>query len=430
MDSTVEISLLTIVGAGVVLGALLGIVFVLVRSRRHHARRLAAVGVRLEEAPVLDGKGAIDRLLGQLEEGIDRALLDRGEATTARDRLMQALQAVPHGVVICDDAGEVIWRNDQAERLARGRHADAVVDRTVRELLAETLAADDERRRSIDLFGPPRRVMELRALPLADGWRHTGAVAIVEDVSEQRRVEAMRRDFVANISHELKTPVGALALLGETIAAEDDPEVISRLAGRVHRESRRVARIIDDLLDLSRIEAEEAPSRERVAVHLLMAEAVERVKPLAHTRRISIEAPEPEPDLAVICDRRQVVSALHNLLENAIKYSERESSVEIRAGHDVEGSVALTVRDSGIGIPGRDLERIFERFYRVDRGRSRDTGGTGLGLAIVRHVVNNHDGEIVVESREGEGSTFTLRLPGAVTASISEPAWTATETSV
>jgi two-component system sensor histidine kinase SenX3 len=224
--------------------------------------------------------------------------------------------------------------------------------------------------------------------------------------------------------------VGALALLGETIAAEDDPEVISRLAGRVHRESRRVARIIDDLLDLSRIEAEEAPSRERVAVHLLMAEAVERVKPLAHTRRISIEAPEPEPDLAVICDRRQVVSALHNLLENAIKYSERESSVEIRAGHDVESSVALTVRDSGIGIPGRDLERIFERFYRVDRGRSRDTGGTGLGLAIVRHVVNNHDGEIVVESREGEGSTFTLRLPGAVTASISEPAWTATETSV
>jgi two-component system sensor histidine kinase SenX3 len=204
--------------------------------------------------------------------------------------------------------------------------------------------------------------------------------------------------------------VGALGLLAETLGAEDDPDVVRRLAARMQLESQRVARIIDDLLDLSRIESEEAPLREPVPVHLVLAQAVERIRPAADHRGIGIDAAEPPPRLTVLGDRRQLVSALYNLLENAVKYSDEGSDVQVRARTDGV-SVELSVRDRGIGIPGRDLERIFERFYRVDHSRGRDTGGTGLGLAIVRHVAANHRGEVLVESHEGEGSTFTLRLP-------------------
>ena len=171
-----------------------------------------------------------------------------------------------------------------------------------------------------------------------------------------------------------------------------------------------MARTIDDLLELSRIEAHELPSRDPVPVHLIVAEAVDRTRPAAELRRIEIRAREPSSRLTVIGDRRQLVSAVANLLDNAVKYSDEDSTVDVLARTDGR-MVELDVRDRGVGIPTRDLERVFERFYRVDRARGRDTGGTGLGLAIVRHVVSNHEGEVRVRSREGEGSTFTLRLP-------------------
>jgi two-component system sensor histidine kinase SenX3 len=176
-------------------------------------------------------------------------------------------------------------------------------------------------------------------------------------------------------------------------------------------EAERLGRIIEDLLDLSRIEAEEAPSREPVPVRVVVAEAVERLRPVAEHRGIRLESDEPAYTLAIVGDRRQLVSALHNLLDNAIKYSEVGSSVHVVVRHE-DDTIEIDVADHGIGIPSRDLERIFERFYRVDRARSRDTGGTGLGLAIVRHVASNHGGDVRVTSREGAGSTFTLRLPG------------------
>jgi two-component system sensor histidine kinase SenX3 len=245
---------------------------------------------------------------------------------------------------------------------------------------------------------------------LNDGSRTIGAVAIIEDVSEGRRLEAVRRDFVANVSHELKTPVGALALLAETLAEEEDQAVTQRLSRRMQIEAARVGRIIEDLLDLSRLEAEESPVREPVAMHVVVGQAVEQVRPAAELRRITLGVSEVPRRLRVLGDRRQLVSAVFNLLENAIKYSEKGSSVEVECLTDGR-EVALSVRDHGIGIPTRDLERIFERFYRVDRSRGRDTGGTGLGLAIVRHVTTNHGGHVEVDSREGEGSTFTIRLP-------------------
>jgi two-component system sensor histidine kinase SenX3 len=248
-----------------------------------------------------------------------------------------------------------------------------------------------------------------------------GVLAIIEDISERRRLEDIRRDFIANVSHELKTPIGALGLLAETLQFERDPEVANRLAQRINSESFRVNRIIEDLLDLSRIESEGSPSREPVPVSLFVADAIERIRTSAEQHDVRLEFVEPGNNFVIVGDRRQLVSAVHALLENAVIYSPTGGSVEVtiervEAVTDEEGEtigpfVHVNIKDEGVGIPSKDLERIFERFYRVDPGRARETGGTGLGLSIVRHVAQNHGGNVLVDSREGEGSTFTLELP-------------------
>ena len=378
-------------------------------ARRSLARRLGDAATRLEEGAVApDGRG-LERTVGRLERAVDRAVLRVGEAATTANRLGGALQSIAHGVVVCDDNGDIVYRNDVAAAFSSARHGDALVAAAIADLLRSALGGDHATQ-TLELFGPPRRTLVISVVPL-DDERHTiGALAVVEDVSDRRRLEAVRRDFVANISHELKTPIGALSLLAETLLAEDDPRVARRMAERMLAEAFRVSRTIDDLLELSRIEAEEAPRREPVPVHLVVAEAVDRIRPAADQRHIELRVQEPPRRLTLLGDRRQLVSAVFNLLENAVKYSDPDSEVELAARTDGR-SVEISVRDHGIGIPQRDLERVFERFYRVDRARSRETGGTGLGLAIVRHVASNHDGDVRVESREGDGSTFTLRLP-------------------
>ncbi len=319
------------------------------------------------------------------------------------------------GVVVAGVSGRVHYRNAAADVFA-GTHAGLLVDDTVDRLLASALDGHEERQ-NLELYGPPRVAVVVTASPLPGG----GAMVTLEDVSERRRVDAVRTDFVANISHELKTPVGALAVLAETLAdsAEDDvdTEVVRRIAGRIVDESHRVARTIDDLMELSRIELGEEPLRDLVDVADIVDGAIERVRPLAELRRIDVTTLEMPRGVRVSGDRRQLVSALGNLVENAVKYSESGSEVQVRVR--VEGQFAeLMVADNGIGIPATDHDRIFERFYRVDKARSRDTGGTGLGLSIVRHVATNHGGEVLVSSREGEGSTFVLRIP---TATVPEP---------
>jgi two-component system sensor histidine kinase SenX3 len=204
--------------------------------------------------------------------------------------------------------------------------------------------------------------------------------------------------------------MGAIGLLAETLLSENEPEVAQRLAHRIHTEAFRISRVIDDLLDLSRIESEESPPREPVLINLVMAEAAERVRAAADQRDVKVALDEPTPPIAVLGDRRQLTSAVYNLLENAVKFSYEGGEVDC-IGKIVSDEITVSVVDHGVGIPTRDLERIFERFYRVDHGRSRETGGTGLGLAIVRHVAQNHHGSVHVESREGEGTTFTLHLP-------------------
>ena len=370
-----------------------------------------------EDVALLAGsRGSLGALLVAAEHVVAAETSRRAAQQLELERLAEAMSAAPQGVVVCDEHGIVRYRNEAGLVFSGARHGEALAERAVVELLTTALQRGPAEQ-YLELYGPPRRTLLISARPLG-GPSVVGAVAIIDDVSERRRLDAVRRDFVANVSHELKTPVGALGILAETMQSEDDPEVSRRLAARMHLEAFRVARIIDDLLDLSRIESEEAPVREPVAVNLVVAEAVERMRPLAEHRRISIETSEPPRRLSVVGDRRQLVSALHNLLENAVKYSDEGSSVQVRARAVADSThdrtwIELSVKDHGIGIPGRDLERIFERFYRVDRARARDTGGTGLGLAIVRHVATNHRGDVRVSSREGEGSTFTLRLPAA-----------------
>jgi len=455
-------------------------------GRQALTQRLTALGSRLGLHPPSEDSG-LENALAYLEEVTGAASEAVAEASADAIRLRRAIDALPQGVVLCDDTGKVIYQNAPANALMTSRLGDALAAHAVTELIEEAWH-DGAAERTLDLYGPPPRTLSVRALLIDDGRRSLGVIALIEDVSERRRLEMVRRDFVANVSHELKTPMGALGLLAETLVVEPDAEVAKRLANRIHTEAFRVSRIIDDLLDLSRIEAEAAPPREPVLVNLVMAEAVERVRAAADQRGIAIVLYEPSPPVAVIGDRRQLVSALHALLENAVTYSYENSTVTVTgticreaigrgdvvdlaseepnmvlnngpvvgvlshhpastgapaqsgsgdtttasasafvpgvirlagSGDPASGSgedneretVRVSVADHGLGIPSRDLERIFERFYRVDHGRSRNTGGTGLGLSIVRHVANNHQGRVDVESREGEGSTFTLVLP-------------------
>ncbi|MEO5842830.1 MAG: ATP-binding protein [Acidimicrobiales bacterium] len=344
-----------------------------------------------------------------LERSVDRVMQHDDDVESERQRLESALSAMTQGAVVADRDGRVVLRNSYAESFVDARHGDALVESAIRDLIAQALRGEASDR-EIDLFGPPKRTMLVHASPLMDDDVLIGAIAIIDDITEQQRIDAIRRDFVANISHELKTPIGALVVLADALNDEEDPAVIQRLAARMRDEGFRVNRIVDDLLVLSRIEGEGLVERERICIADVVSSAVDRVHPAADKHHISIRVAPIEPLVALIGDRRQLTSALFNLLDNAIKYSEPGSTVQVRVAN-TNDEVSLVVQDHGIGIPAKDLDRIFERFYRVDQARSRETGGTGLGLSIVRHVVRNHGGEVTVISREGEGSTFTLILP-------------------
>jgi two-component system sensor histidine kinase SenX3 len=401
----VTVFLALLVGA---LATVLVLVFV---GQKRLARRLVVAGGRLSADVVPHGSGLAEAT-SVIERAVDRSLQRGGEGSVVEARLASALAVIPQGVVVFDDLGGIAYRNEVAAGYLTARHGEALVEEAIAELAADASARTDGvvPVRTVDLFGPPRRTLVLKGVRLRRDGSQLGVLVVIDDVTDRRRLEAVRRDFVANISHELKTPVGALGLLAETLLAEDDPAVSQRLAERMLTEAFRVGRTIDDLLELSQIEADEEARREEVPVQRFIAEAVDRVRPAAEQQGISIEVEEPAARLAVAGDRRQLVSATYNLLENAVKYSDPGSTVQVRARTDGRWA-DIEVQDHGIGIPRRDLERVFERFYRVDRARSRETGGTGLGLAIVRHVASNHDGDVKVTSSEGEGSTFTLRLP-------------------
>jgi two-component system sensor histidine kinase SenX3 len=261
-------------------------------------------------------------------------------------------------------------------------------------------------------FGGRTTSFAVRVAPLSGTVGGGLVLVLAEDQTESRRVEEVRRDFVANVSHELKTPVGALALLAETIEdAADDAEAVRRFAGRMRQEAARLTFLVQDLITLSRIQAAEPiPDPRPVEVDAVVAEALDRCRMKANARGIAL-ASAGVRGLTVLGEEDLLVTAVRNLLENAVVYSPERTRVLVSVKKPGDGGVEISVTDQGIGIPERDLERIFERFYRVDPARSRATGGTGLGLAIVKHVTAAHGGRVTVRSVEGAGSTFTLWLP-------------------
>lgn len=238
------------------------------------------------------------------------------------------------------------------------------------------------------------------------------SLLIAQDLSEERRLNDVRRDFVANVSHELKTPVGALSLLAEAVqAADTDIEQVRHFTSRMQIEVKRLTAMISDLVALSQVQGDSALRNSApVQVQNIIAEAVDATKISAEKQHIEVSISEdPEPG-RIFGDEQQLVTALSNLISNAIKYSPTHTKVGV-GSRRVGNMIEISVTDQGPGIPEGDIERIFERFYRVDPARSRDTGGTGLGLAIVKHVCANHGGECTVWSQLGQGSTFTLRIP-------------------
>jgi two-component system sensor histidine kinase SenX3 len=397
--------ILALVIVAAALGALAGGLAV----QRRTVRRLKRLVTQIQPDHARFPRVNLTSALDHLEKAVAR---EQATATAVRfsvERLRHSLDALPTGVVVADERGAIVLRNEAACHFLGVRHADVLVDQAVGSHLRSALAGD-HRRQTLELYGPPKRTIVVTAVPVDNETGTFAALATIEDVTDRSRLEAMRTDFVANISHELKTPVGALALLAEAIIGEDESSVVTRLAEKMVSEAHRMGRTIEDLLELSRIELGESPHREVVSVGLVAAEAIERVRNLAEQRGIAIDVVEPSRWLTAIGDRRQLVSAVANLVENGVKYSDPGAPVEVSARTDGMW-VDIVVRDRGIGIPARDLDRIFERFYRVDRARSRETGGTGLGLAIVRHVATNHGGSVSVTSQEGGGSTFTLRIP-------------------
>jgi len=265
--------------------------------------------------------------------------------------------------------------------------------------------------------GAPSRHVTARVAPLGSRL----VLALVEDRTRERRVEAVRRDFVANVSHELKTPVGAIRLLAEAVAdAADDPEAVRRFSSRMLTESDRLTQLVQQIIELSRLQGDEpleAPTT--VDVDGVVETAVDTSAIDAQNKRIRVHVAGAH-GLQVFGSEEQVLAAVTNLVANAVAYSDPGSSVSVTAKAE-HGSVEISVVDQGIGIAPDEIDRIFERFYRVDPARHRSTGGTGLGLAIVKHVAATHGGEVRVWSVEGQGSTFTLTLPQHLASEARDP---------
>ncbi len=343
------------------------------------------------------------RLPAAIEPNVDGTQHLLAQLETEVQQLRRALDALPIGVVLTDPTGQTRVENIAA-RTYHG-HAAVLVQEAVERHVRRAVRGNASGQ-TVEFIGPPRTVLAIQAIPLEDG----GALVTVDDVSERARLDAVRTDFVANISHELKTPVGALAVLAEALIDVDDVTAIRRLTDKMVGEAHRAARTIDDLLELSRTELGGTAATDVVSVATVIDDAVDRAQHASEQHSISVTVHPVARDLHVVGSHRQLVSAVANLLENAVKYSDEGSEVVVEARRD-DDWIEIIVTDTGVGIPSRDLDRIFERFYRVDRARSRDTGGTGLGLSIVRHVATNHSGDVTVHSREGEGSVFTIRVP-------------------
>jgi signal transduction histidine kinase len=348
--------------------------------------------------------------LAESERERSYAELERREAATREDRAVQGLilGSMQEGVLLFDAEHRTAFAN-----AALTHHLGAEPDRVdnlfpvdLRDAVRRVAASAEVATVDIERTSPDRW-LRITATPAGDG----AVLLVVTDVTDARRTDAVRRDFVANASHELKTPAASIQAVAETLrsAADADPEAVHRFAAQLEREALRLSRIVADLLDLSRLETG-SELDERVRLDSLVREEAERSDD--HAREAGVRLVVEAQAATVTGSARDLSLLVRNLIDNAIRYTKPGGSVEIAVRGEPTGGISLVVRDTGVGIPNRDLVRIFERFFRVDRARSRETGGTGLGLAIVRHVAENHGGSVEVRSELGAGSSFTVHLPG------------------
>ena len=371
------------------------------------AARVAPVG----PAELAEVAGALNRLAAQLAEQL-------GRLTAERDLLGAVVEAMEEAVIVLRPDASILLANGPARfvlSMPRASAGQPLVE-SVRfpAILDAVKRASDGEVASLELTlpGPPRRELLGRAAPLPRGGE-ARVVVVLRDVTELRRLEAVRREFVANVSHELRTPVAAIRGFAETLAggALSDRVAAERFVGGLQRQAERLSQLIDDLLDLSRIESGGLRlTPEAVAVGDALARLADGARERARKKGLTVELPPVAPGLRVRADPRALDMVIGNFVDNAIKYTPEGGTITL-AALATEGAVRLEVRDTGPGIEAPHLERIFERFYRVDAGRSRDVGGTGLGLAIAKHVALQSGGDVGVESAPGSGSRFWLRLP-------------------
>ncbi len=339
----------------------------------------------------------------ELEEALRAAERDRAS-------MELVLSSMREGLLLVGPDGRTVFANPSVEGLlgARPTGVDAILPTGLRDAARRAAVERTPAEAEVET-GSPSRWLRGAATPVGDDG---SVLLVVSDVTESRRMESVRRDFVANASHELKTPAASIQAAAETIgaAALDDPQVIPRFAAQLEREAVRLSRIVSDLLDLSRLEGGSTLD-EYVALDAVVRDETERFEEPAAEAGVTLTV-ECATVPRVRGSARELALMVRNLVDNAIRYTRPGGRVDVHVAPE-DGLVVLTVADTGVGIPGRELSRVFERFYRVDRARSRETGGTGLGLSIVRHVAENHGGRASVRSELGVGSTFEVRLPAA-----------------
>ncbi|MEW6228081.1 MAG: two-component system histidine kinase PnpS [Bacillota bacterium] len=414
-----------------ILATLVGLVLslVLARSIGNPLRDMASAARQIargdfgRKIPVR-GAGGGDEL-GQLAEAFNYMAgeLERSisEISERKNRMETILSAMADSVVAVDRSGRILLMNRAAcsmfgisEAQVRGKYVlEAIRNHDLAESL-DLASAGQADTRELRLQTPRPSHLRLHTAPILDRDGISGAVAVLQDVTDLRRLEQVRTDFVSNVSHELRTPVTSIKGFVDTLldGAMEDRETLHRFLEVISREADRLAQIISDLLELSRLESRGSEIRKSpVALRSVVNAALGIVQDRAKARNIRIDV-EIEPDFPrVPGDEDLLVQVFVNLLDNAVKYTQEGGNVKVSASRD-DGTTRVDVSDTGIGIAPEHLPRVFERFYRIDRARSRQLGGTGLGLSIVKHIVERHGGTVSVSSTPGKGSTFSFTLPG------------------
>ena len=372
--------------------------------------------------------GLVTALAVRASEHAQRSTAGTGEGSGLPAGVASVLSVLRSSAVVVDGEDRVLRASSAARAFGLVRGDRLVVEAVL--AMARLVRRDGEIREEEIEVVHGRREGRWFAVRVAPMGTQGLVLVLAEDLTELRRVDAIRRDFVANVSHELKTPVGAMSLLAETIEdASDDPEAVRRFAKRMQHESVRLTNVVQDLITLSRLQGAEPIAEPKVvALDDVVHDAVDRCRLKAEPKEITLTIGGRE-GLRVNGDEELLITAVRNFIDNAIAYSPERTRVVVCTRQADERHAEISVTDQGIGIPEADLKRIFERFYRVDPARSRQTGGTGLGLAIVKHAATRHRGEVNVWSKEGSGSTFTIRLP-LLTASASAEDLTEQEATV